>query len=298
MIAPLCIGRDALEAEQLTFDLQRKLHIFGRGGPVTFGISGIDIALWDIAGKAAGRPVHALLGGNSVQALDCYASLIRYGDSAIVQRNVERAMSQGFRYVKLHEIEYDYIRAAREAAGKDVGIMVDVNCPWSVSEASSMAHRLRSLELYWLEEPVWPPEDFAGLATVRSTGAVRIAAGENAASVTHYQQMIAAGAVDFLQPSPTKMGGISELRKVFALAKERGVTVMPHSFYDGPGFLAAVHAIAALGQQPLVEWRYFDLEDRLYADQGVPVRGAIPVPQAPGLGLDPDPAVIARYRAE
>lgn len=297
MIAPLCIGRDALEGERLTFDLQQKLHIFGRGGPVTFGISGIDIALWDVAGKAAGRPVHALLGAGGAGRLDCYASLIRYGNSAIVGRNVERAMSQGFRYIKLHEIEYEYIRAARDAAGEGVGIMVDVNCPWSVSEASSMARRLQPLKLYWLEEPVWPPEDFAGLATVRSAGRVPIAAGENAASVTHYRQMIAAGAVDFLQPSPTKMGGISELRKVFALAKEQGVAVMPHSFYDGPGFLAAVHAIAALGQPPLVEWRYFDLERRLYGEQGIPIGGFMTVPQSPGLGFDPDPAVIERYRA-
>ena len=92
------------------------------------------------------------------------------------------------------------------------------------------------------------------------------------------------------------MGGISELRKVYTLAAANNVTVMPHSFYDGPGLLAALHVNAALGQGSLVEWRYFDLEARLYGGEGVPTDGAITVPHGPGLGLDPDPAVIQRYR--
>jgi L-alanine-DL-glutamate epimerase-like enolase superfamily enzyme len=108
--------------------------------------------------------------------------------------------------------------------------------------------------------------------------------------------MFEARAVDFVQPSPTKMGGISELRKVFALAAAHNVTVMPHTFYDGPGLLAGVHANAALGQDSLVEWRYFDLEARLYGDALLPKDGAITVPQGPGLGLEPDPEVIRRYR--
>jgi L-alanine-DL-glutamate epimerase-like enolase superfamily enzyme len=102
--------------------------------------------------------------------------------------------------------------------------------------------------------------------------------------------------VDFAQPSPIKMGGISELRRVFALAAAYNVTVVPHSFYDGPGLLAALHVIAALGQGSLVEWRYFDLEARLYADAAVPRDGSIAVPSGPGLGMDPDPDVIQRYR--
>ena len=108
--------------------------------------------------------------------------------------------------------------------------------------------------------------------------------------------MFEARAVDFVQPSPIKMGGVSELRKVFMLAGAHNVTVMPHSFYDGPGLLAAVHVNAALGQGSLVEWRFFDLEARLYGDAVVPKDGSIAVPQGPGLGFDPDPEVIRRYR--
>lgn len=297
MLAPMCLGRDPLAIESLMLELQQKLHIFGRGGPVIFGLSGIDIALWDIAGKAAGQPVHQFLGGFRAEHLPCYASLIRYTDPKLVAANVERALGQGFRHVKLHEIELAPTRAAREAAGEDVDIMLDVNCPWSLREALDMTERLRPFHLRWLEEPVWPPENCAGLAQVRAKGGIPIASGENAATLLQFQQLFDANAVDFVQPSPTKMGGISELRKVYALAAVHNVTVMPHSFYDGPGLLAALHVIAALGQRSLVEWRYFDLEARLYADAGVPRNGSIAVPQGPGLGLDPDPEVIRRYRA-
>jgi L-alanine-DL-glutamate epimerase-like enolase superfamily enzyme len=296
MIAPMCIGRDPLTIDALMLEVQQKLHIFGRGGPVIFGLSGLDIALWDIAGKVAGQPVHRLLGGCRTPRLPCYASLIRYTDPKLVAANVERALSQGFRHIKLHEVQVAPTRAAREAAGEGVEIMLDVNCPWSLREALDMAQMLRPFDLRWLEEPVWPPENYAGLAQVRARGGIPVAAGENAASLLQYQQMFEAGAVDFAQPSPTKMGGVSELRKVFILASVHNVTVMPHSFYDGPGLLAAVHVNAALGSGSLVEWRYFDLEARLYGDAVVPKDGSLVVPQGPGLGFDPDPDVIRRYR--
>jgi len=298
MIAPMCLGRDALDIEPLMRDVDAKLHIFGRGGPVIFGMSGLDIALWDIAGKAANLPVSRLLGGRRAERLTTYASLIRYSEPALVARNVERALAQGYRHVKLHEVDVAPTRAAREAAGPDVGIMLDVNCPWSVQEALNMARQLEPLDLLWLEEPVWPPENVAGLAEVRAAGGIAVAAGENAATLMQFQQLLEAGAVDYVQPSPTKMGGISELAKVFVLARAHNATVMPHSFYDGPGLLAAVHVNAALGRGSLVEWRFFDLEARLYGDRMVPRDGSIEVPQGPGLGFDPDPAVIARYRVD
>jgi len=297
MLAPMCVGRDPLTVESLTQELQQKLHIFGRGGPVIFGLSGIDIALWDIVGKAAGQPVHQLLGGCRAPQLPCYASLIRYADPKLVATNVERALAQGFRHVKLHEIEVAPVRAAREAAGEDAEIMVDVNCPWSLREALDMAEKLRPFRLRWLEEPVWPPENHAGLAQVRAKGGIPIAAGENAATLLQFQQLFDANAIDYVQPSPTKMGGVSELRKLFTLAAAHDVTVMPHSFYDGPGLLAALHVNAALGRGSLVEWRYFELEARLYGDAGIPKEGSIAVPRGPGLGFDPDLEVIARYRA-
>lgn len=297
ILAPEMIGRDATQLEKQMLDLQKKFHIFGRSGAFIYGLSAIDIALWDIAGKVARQPVYQLLGGSDTVSLPAYASLIRYSDPGLVRKNVRRALDSGFRHLKLHEIDIDCVRAAREAAGDDVEIMLDVNCPWSVREALDMTERLRSLKLRWLEEPVWPPENYSGLAQVRQQGGIPVAAGENASTLMDFQHLLEAKAVDFIQPSSAKMGGLTELRKVFVLANAHNVTVMVHTFYDGPGLLANVHASAALsGPGAMVEWRYFDLEAQLYGDAIIPKNGAIAVPQGPGLGLEPDADVIREFR--
>ena len=119
----------------------------------------------------------------------------------------------------------------------------------------------------WLEEPVWPPENYDGLAQVRSTEGIRTAAGENVPTLMDFDRLLRAGAVDFVQPSPAKMGGVTELCKVFQIAAVHNVTVMPHSFYDGPGLLAAIQVTAALGSvDSMIEWRYFDLEAQILGD--------------------------------
>jgi L-alanine-DL-glutamate epimerase-like enolase superfamily enzyme len=297
ILAPDVIGRDVTMREKLMFDLQKKFHIFGRSGAFIYGLSAIDIALWDIAGKAANKPIYQLLGGSEATSLATYASLIRYGDPELVRRNVRRAVDSGYKYLKLHEVDVECVRAAREAAGPDIEITLDVNCPWTVREALDMAEKLRPFNLRWLEEPVWPPENYAGLATVRKQGGIPVAAGENASTLMDFQHLLEAGAVDFIQPSPAKMGGITELQKVYALANAHNVTVMVHTFYDGPGLLASVHASAALGgAKSIVEWRYFDLEAQLYGDAIIPKEGCIQVPQGPGLGIEPNPDVIRDYR--
>ena len=296
IIAPMCMGADALDASALMLDLQQKLHIFGRGGPIIYALSGLDIALWDIAGKVADQPLYRLLGPRSCEQLSAYASLIRYSEPDTVATHVTRAFESGFGHIKLHEISVAAVAAARDAAGPDVAIMLDVNCPWSVEEALEIAKQLRPLNLAWLEEPIWPPEDYVSLATVRAQCGIPIAAGENAATLHQYGQLLDAGAVDILQPSPAKMGGISELKKVFELAGRTGTKVVPHTFYEGPGLLAGMHVSAGLSSDPLVEWRFFDLEARLYGDDIVPNGGRIALPQGPGLGREPDLDVIDRYR--
>ncbi|KKX66495.1 mandelate racemase/muconate lactonizing enzyme family protein [Pseudomonas putida] len=297
ILAPELIGSDVTRREKLQGDLQKKFHVFGRSGAFIYGLSAIDIALWDIAGKAAGKPIYQLLGGSEATSLAAYASLIRYADAELIRVNVQRAVNSGFRHLKLHEVNADVIRAACEAAGPGVEITLDVNAPWSVREALDMTEKLRPLNLRWIEEPVWPPEDYAGLARVRQQGGIPVAAGENASTLMDFQHLLEAGAVDFIQPSPAKMGGITELQKVYALANAHGVTVMVHAFYDGPGLLAAVHGSAALGgAKSLVEWRYFDLEAQLYGEAIIPRNGRIDVPQGPGLGIEPDQDVIRDYR--
>jgi L-alanine-DL-glutamate epimerase-like enolase superfamily enzyme len=295
LIAPVCIGKEATQIAPLMLDVQKKLHILGRTGPLFYGISAIDIALWDIAGKAANAPICQLLGGGSAD-LPCYASLIRYSDPSLVRANVRRALDAGFSRLKLHEIELPAIRAAREEAGPDVEIMLDVNCAWTVNEARTRADELKEVRLKWLEEPIWPPENYDGLVQLRRTCGIPIAAGENVSTQMEFERLIGAGAVDFVQPSVAKMGGISELCKVFPIAAVRNITVMPHTFYDGPGLLAAIQATAALGTpDAMIEWRDFDLEAQPYCGAISPKGGRIPVPQRPGLGIDPDPHVIRDY---
>ncbi|XVU27792.1 mandelate racemase/muconate lactonizing enzyme family protein [Actinoplanes sp. CA-054009] len=295
LIAPLCVGQDAARIGALTLDVQRKLHVFGRGGPLTHALSAVDIALWDIAGKAAGVPLHRLLGGARVADLPCYASLDSYGRPDLVGDAVRRAVAAGFTGVKLHEKQLPAIVAARDAAGPGVDLMVDVNCAWTVERALAYTKDLRPLNLKWLEEPVWPPENFSGLARVRRAG-VPIAAGENVGTLMDFDRLLGAEAVDYVQPSPAKVGGVTELGKAFALAALRDIPVMPHTFYDGPGLLAALHTAAATGTtDTMIEWRYFDLEAQVYGDRLTVRQGRVGVPAGPGLGLDPDPDVLATY---
>jgi len=298
LIAPMAIGRDERDIAGLMGDLQRKLHIIGRTGPVVYAMSGLDIALWDIAGKAAGRPFAELLGGVRRRQIPAYASLVRYDDAERVKRNAAAAVARGFKAVKLHEIEPSHVRAAREALGRDVDLMMDTNCPWTVDEAVSIADQVREYDLLWLEEPVFPPEDFPGLARVRREGRVAIAAGENAMSCTDFRAMFAAGAVDFAQPSVTKIGGVSEMMQIARLAGEYGVKLVPHSPYFGPGLLASIHMAAAFERETLIEYSYVELGANPMGDANAVYDGMVSLPPGPGLGRDPDPGVIARCRAD
>ena len=163
VVAPLFIGT-RLEDRELTLEKARRaVHGFGSTGAMVYALSGIDIALWDLAAQSADVPLYQLLGGTR-RTLEVYASLVSYGnDPDEVRRQVARARAQGFRKIKLHETRVEAIEAAREALPVSAGeLMVDVNCPWSVAQAQGIAARLLNLELTWLEEPVWPPDDVAG----------------------------------------------------------------------------------------------------------------------------------------
>ena len=143
--SPPNVSVGTTQLAKLSLDLQKKFHVFGRSGAFIYGLSAIDIALWDIAGKVAKQPVHQLLGGSDATSLPAYASLTRYSDPELVAKNVARALSSGYRRLKLHEIDLDCVRAAREAAGDDIEIMLDVNCPWSVREALGTGLAAREL---------------------------------------------------------------------------------------------------------------------------------------------------------
>ena len=294
-VAPLALGRPADEIARLVHEIERALHLFGRYGASVFALSGLDIALWDIKAKAAGVPLHSLLGGRRRDGLQAYASLFRYGEPAAVADRCARALDEGYRAIKLHEVTEPCVRAARERIGDGTSLMVDTNCPWQPQQALDALRWARGYDLKWLEEPVFPPEDFRSLARLRREG-IAIAAGENNCTWHQFNAMLDAGAVDYAQPSVTKVGGVSHQLKVNAIADAHGIAVMPHSPYFGPGFMATLHLAAAQESEPLLERFHLDLEATLYPGWTDPIDGAFSVPTAPGLGAEPDADVIREYR--
>lgn len=298
MIAPLAIGKNAADITGLHTEIQKRLHIFGRFGISAFALSGLDIALWDLAGKAAGKPLHALIGGARRERLPCYASLLRYADTSLVAEYCRRALDDGHRAIKLHEVSEPVIAAARAAVPRDAALLLDVNCEWNVPDAIAAGKRLAPLGLEWFEEPVFPPEDAAGLRAVGEGCGIAIAAGENCCFASQFAALLDARAVQYAQPSVTKVGGVTEFLKVAALVRERGVKLAPHSPYFGPGALATLHLLAALTDVARFEYFYLWADATLFGSLLQPKDGELAVPGAPGLGADPDPAVIRRYRAD
>jgi L-alanine-DL-glutamate epimerase-like enolase superfamily enzyme len=296
-VAPLAIGRDPSDVVGLMDSLKKPLHIFGRSGPGHYAVSGLDIALWDLAGKRAGVPVATLLGGSQRDSVTAYTSLLKLSDPTIVASACERALGRGFRRIKLHEVTVEAVAAARQAIGPDVDLMLDVNCAWPASDAIAMARRLEPFGLKWLEEPVWPPEDLDGLVRIRAATSVPIAVGENVGNAWAFKAVAACPAVDYLQPSVTKVGGISEFTVVATQAELAGRKLAPHSPYFGPGILATLQLAARypslIGG---IESFGVRLEASLFGEFGVPrADGTLAIPKGPGLGADPDPELLARY---
>jgi len=298
MIAPLCIGRDPTAITALMHDIAHAVHGAGRNGPAVYAMSAIDIALWDIAGKLANLPVYRLLGGCPRSDLPAYASLLRYGKASALETRIAEALRRGYRLIKIHEIVPDIIRAARRACGDGIPLMVDCSTPWSPLEAVRICRTLQSLDLEFVEEPVWPPEDHEGLAHVRAEGGIAVAAGENVGSVNEFQRLFERGSLDVAQPSVTKIGGITEMMKVFALGEAQGIRVLPHSAYFGPGLLASIHACAAQAGEIWIERFYCDFAENPLGDAINPRGGRIAIPQGPGLGIDPDPALLEKFAIE
>lgn len=295
LVGPAFLGKDALDRVGVMREMQHRFHIHGRTGPVMYALSALEIALWDIAGKNTSKSIAALLGGAPCD-LSAYASLLRYSEPDLVASAVERALAQGFRHIKLHEEQLEAVRAARQAAGNSTWLALDTNCPWSVDEAISHARAMEELQLAWLEEPVWPPEDYKGLAQVRATARIPVAAGENAISVLDLERMLDAEAIDICQPSVIKFGGIDAVASAAALAEAHSIEYVPHCFYFGPGFLASLHLAAALAPQHPFELFFGDLEASPYHEAVCAHDGKVRVPDGPGLGIEPDMAVIDKYR--
>jgi len=294
-LKPLLLGQDPSRVEYLANAMQRSAVNYARSGLGMYAIGGVEMALWDLLGKARGLPVYELLGGLVRPRLRAYASMMRYDAPADVAAACERLVARGYTLLKLHQTDVESVRAAREAVGSDIGLMLDANCPWTPAEAVEVARALEPYELRWLEEPVWPPEDHAGLARVRRESRIPIAAGENVSTVFGFRDLIATGAVDVLQPDIPKAGGIGETRKILALATAANLPVALHSWFYGPALAATLHVAAAMGGAMPVEVAEGELEAPTFGPPITVRDGWVEPPTGPGLGIELDDETLARY---
>jgi L-alanine-DL-glutamate epimerase-like enolase superfamily enzyme len=292
LVTPLAMGKDASDPALLPV-MQRTLHNLGRSGPVVHALAGLDIALWDLRGKREGVPVHALLGGRKHQRVRAYASLLQYyGDAARIDEVCTRAMRDGYTEVKLHEKTADAVAAARKAVGRGVPVMVDTNCAWLPGEAEDAIAAMAPYDPYWIEEPLWPPEDDHALGQLKQRCPIPLAVGENAASTTDLLRVVDHASADYVQPSTIKLG-LSGAWQVSQRCAGTSVRCAPQVAFFGPGFLASLHIIAAQDYEVTLERLYMELAHVPYG-ASVPVRdGWVAVPDRPGLGAEPEAELAA-----
>jgi L-alanine-DL-glutamate epimerase-like enolase superfamily enzyme len=294
MVLPHVLNRPIESPAAINRELQQRLHLQGRYGISQFAISAVDIALWDIAAKQAGQSLATFLGGRQRETLPAYASLVRYTRPELVDQFVRRAVSLGYQAIKLHEITAEAIQAGRDAAPEPIKLVTDVNCNWTDEQAAALMPLMKQLNLYWVEEPLFPPDSEQRLGQLQQQYGVAIASGENACTAVEFERT--APHIRFVQPSVTKVGGITEFLAVCDLASRHDARVMPHSPYFGPGYQATVQLMAAREECEMFE--HFFLEPEAYLDPSIDLsaNGQDNVPDRPGLGFEPDPAILARYR--
>lgn len=294
-IRRLAVGQSATDA-QLIPRLERMLLSLSRSGPLAHALAGLDIALWDIRGKLAGVPVSTLLGGAKRTHVQCYASLLQYyGKPEYLKRSTARALERGYRYVKLHERTPEAVAVARAVTGPGIPLMVDTNCAWTPDEAQAPVAAMAPYKPFWVEEPIYPPEDFEALARLRTATGVPMGIGENATSLTDFQRMVTIGKADYVQPSIVKLG-ITAMAKVAAEVEQTGATCVPNAFYIGPAFLAVLHCVAVKEKESPLERMFADFGATPFAKTVPVINGGVEVPQGPGLGADPEDDLIAQFR--
>ena len=294
-VKPYLIGEDPTQIERLMNKIFRHTFSYTRRGLGLFAISGIEIALWDLVGKMRGLPVAALLGGPSETKVRAYASLLRYERPEEVAEVAQAYVDRGFTAMKLHQIDVESVRVVRKAVGDNIELMLDVNCAWSPLEAIRKIKEFEELNLRWIEEPVWPPEDYRGLAEVAASVDVPIAAGENESTCYGFRELIAQKSVDILQPSLCRVGGLLEGKKICHLASTWNLTVVPHVFWLGAGMAAAAHFVASTPECLFVEYPAVDLQEEFLIDPPRPQDGFLKISHNPGLNLELNEEVVKCY---
>lgn len=292
MITPWALGRDSVDPAAVNRDAQLAFHLFGRFGVTMFAISALDTALWDIAAKRQAISLSRLLGGRVREDVRAYASLVRYGSPELVRRFAGEAVSQGYTDIKLHEITEPCIAAGRQAA-PDASITVDANCQISPERLRALTPFLKEQRIDWLEEPTFPPEDTRPWLEAAANG-LAIAAGENVCTLEGFLPLLPGLAV--VQPSVTKVGGVTEFLRVCEAATAAGKRLVPHSPYFGPGYWATLQLAAAVRAFDLLEYLYVLPEAWCGLEPPLPVHATVAIPDRPGIGFEPDPSVIERYK--
>jgi L-alanine-DL-glutamate epimerase-like enolase superfamily enzyme len=303
----LAVGHDPFETEALWDRLYRGSIYYGRRGVAIQVISAIDIACWDIMGKAVGLPVYKLLGAGFRDRVRAYASTLFRPTPDAMRAATAAYREQGFTAIKFGwgvfgqdpERDTALVAAAREAAGDALSLMVDAG--WLVrrtpKEALEMVRRLEPYRPFWVEEPLGP-EDYDGYRYLAEHSETRIAAGEQEATFWGFDALIHRAKLDVLQPDLSRCGGLTVGRKIADLAELRSVAVCPHAWLTDLLTAASLHLNAYLKQSLFLEYNVSasPILRELCRD---PIRmedGWIAVPQSPGLGVEVDEAVVERYR--
>lgn len=309
LLEPLYVGESALEPERVSEKLHQNMFWLGRGGSITHTISGIDIALWDLLGKATGQSVGRLLGGRYRERVQPYASLLMQ-EPAKMRDSLLAVKAQGFRAFKIgwgpfgrdsSAMDEAIVKAAREAIGSDCRLMVDAggsDAYWTngYKWALNAARMLASYDVYWFEEPLQPDalEDFVLL---REHSPIAIAGGEVLTRRQSFQPWLQARAFDIVQPDVTKVGGISEERRIAWMAQDHGVRFIPHGWNTAVGLAADLQLASAFPGTDLVEYLTGSpfIDDITIGGWQLDADGMLCIPTQPGLGLELDPDAIARY---
>ena len=303
VLKPLLLGMDPTDIDAI-WD---KAYV--RGGHKEFGtrgigvvaLSGVDIALWDILGKARGVPLYQLLGGKCRDKVPVYATALYPEEPSKVAKRARAFADQGFHGVKIKvgfDLDQDIriVRAVRAELGKDFVVMTDANQGYSVDVALKASDAFADCGAFWLEEPLFV-EDIEGHAILREKGRTPIAVGENLHMLYGFENFIVRGAVDFIQPDVARAGGISEIKKISTLAAKHKVPVSFHTWGDGVALAASVHLSAAIETCIVMEldYTYNPLREELLREPFKVKDGFLLPPEKPGLGIELDPNALERF---
>lgn len=303
VLKPLLVGMDPLDIDEIwdTAYFRAGARAFGSRGVGVVALSGVDIALWDIAGKVKGVPVYELLGGKRRDLVEVYATALYPEATAAAVEKAEKLAERGFHGIKI-KVGFDLARdieivsAVRSALGTDFPLMTDANMGYGLDVALAAADAFEKLGIGWLEEPLFM-EDVAGHAALKARTGVPVALGENLHTRFAFESFMARDAVDVLQPDVARAGGISEVRTIAAAAAERGLPVSLHTYGDGVALAASLHLAAALENSSVMEFDYNEnpLRSHLLQEPLEPRNGFMRPPDAPGLGVTLDPEALRRY---